>query len=472
MHPRLSWRIRIAYGVGQLAEGIKNCAFGTFLLFYYVSVLGMSGALTGLAILIALCFDGVTDPLMGSISDTFKSRWGRRHPFMYGAALPFAISFYLLFSPPHGLGPAQLFAWLTVFAVLTRGFMTIYSVPHMALTAELSNDYQERTTLSSIRSFFSLFGYLCVIAGGFFYFFHRTPEFSNGQLNPDAYPGFALAFSIAMVLSIWLSALGTHSEIPRLRQADDNAPPFSVRRIINQVGDALRIDDFRIVIGAGLLYSGLTGTIAASNLYIFTYFWQLTTREIGVVMPMNIIGAMIGALMARQLTSMIGDKRTTFISSTIWFAAFISGPVILRLVNILPENGHVSVLLFLATTTFLAATSLGVSISIAASMVADVTDEHELVYHTRQEGIYYGAVSLMGKVASGMGAFMAGIALDVSGLGDKANIAINNPNASYSYGLMWVFFVLIVGVIIVLVMRPYKLDQARHVEILKQLEQR
>ncbi len=100
MHKKLSWRIRLAFGIGQQAEGIKNSAFGIFLLFYYVSVVGLSGTMAGLALLIALCFDGLTDPIMGSISDSFKSRWGRRHPFMYGAAVPFAVSFYFLFCPP------------------------------------------------------------------------------------------------------------------------------------------------------------------------------------------------------------------------------------------------------------------------------------------------------------------------------------------------------------------------------------
>ena len=188
---RLSWRIRLAFGVGQLAEGIKNSAFGIFLLFYYVSVMGLSGTMAGLALLIALCFDGITDPLMGSLSDSFKSRWGRRHPFMYCAALPFAISFYFLFSPPDNLSPLELFSWLTFFSILTRGLMTIHSVPHLALNAELSDDYLERTTLSSMRNLFSMLGYLCVVAGGFFYFF-KAPYVGKAIVFLLAYLGITI----------------------------------------------------------------------------------------------------------------------------------------------------------------------------------------------------------------------------------------------------------------------------------------
>jgi len=88
---------KIFYGVGSVSEGTKNTVFNVFLLFYYNQVLGLSGTLSGVAIFIALCIDAITDPLVGSISDNFHSRWGRRHPFMYLAALPMAVCFFLLF---------------------------------------------------------------------------------------------------------------------------------------------------------------------------------------------------------------------------------------------------------------------------------------------------------------------------------------------------------------------------------------
>ena len=92
---RVRLSIKLIYGSGQFAEGVKNVAFATFVLLYYNQVLGLSGTLAGLAIFIALCFDAITDPVVGSISDNFKSRWGRRHPFMYAAAIPMAFSFLL-----------------------------------------------------------------------------------------------------------------------------------------------------------------------------------------------------------------------------------------------------------------------------------------------------------------------------------------------------------------------------------------
>ena len=207
--------ININYGVGQLAEGAKNATFATFLLLYYNQVLGLSGSLAGLAIFIALCFDAATDPIAGSVSDNFKSRWGRRHPFMYASAIPMALAFYLLFAPPQGLSPAALFAWMTIFTVLTRGAMTLYYVPHLALGAELSDHYTERSSIVAYRWLFSILGHMIVMASAFAVFFVDV-DGRPGDLVAENYPPFALALAVVMVASILISAAGTHSRIPLL----------------------------------------------------------------------------------------------------------------------------------------------------------------------------------------------------------------------------------------------------------------
>ena len=135
-------------------------------MFYYNQVLGLSGTLSGIAIFIAMVADAVTDLLVGAFSDATRSKWGRRHPFMYMTALPFALSFYFLFAPIEGLSETGLFLWLTTFSILTRTFMTFYSVPHLSRGAELSRDYDERTLLSSLRMIMQLLGMFTVLIGG------------------------------------------------------------------------------------------------------------------------------------------------------------------------------------------------------------------------------------------------------------------------------------------------------------------
>lgn len=172
---RLPYVTKLSYGLGEMAEGVKSAALETFLFFYYVQVVGLSGSMTGLALLVALLFDGLSDPVIGNVSDNFRSRWGRRHPFLYLAPIPLAVCLYLLFSPPAGAGPWLLFAWLLGFTALGRLMQSFYFVPHMALGAELSTDFRERVSVSGFRALFAYIGRLLVLGLAFSLFFRSSP---------------------------------------------------------------------------------------------------------------------------------------------------------------------------------------------------------------------------------------------------------------------------------------------------------
>jgi len=218
--------LKTFFGLGQIAEGVKYTGFTTFLLFYYNSVLGLSRTYAGTALLIAPVFDAVTDPLVGSLSDSFKHRLGQRHPFMYASAIPLAVSFGMIFSPPEGLGQIGLFLWLTSFAILVRASMTLYHVPHMALGAELTPDYHERTVVVAYRSGFGALGIALVLGLGWTFFF---PDVDGrlGRFDPKAYRSFGWIFGAIMLMSIVVSAWGTRSVIPTLAKAPENSEPLS-----------------------------------------------------------------------------------------------------------------------------------------------------------------------------------------------------------------------------------------------------
>ena len=166
----LPLRTRVAYGVGATAESSITMAFNSFNFLYYNNVLELSGTLCGLAVTIALVFDAISDPLVGSISDRWRSRLGRRHPFLYAAPIPMAICFYGIYSPPDGLGELPLFLWFTTFTVLLRSAQTLYQVPHLALGAEMTSGYRERSVLMSYNTVFGLVGTFGVFFLGWSYF--------------------------------------------------------------------------------------------------------------------------------------------------------------------------------------------------------------------------------------------------------------------------------------------------------------
>ncbi|MDB5679223.1 MFS transporter, partial [Sphingomonas bacterium] len=101
--PPITMGTRIAYGIGSVAAGLKGAVFNTFLIFYYNQVVGIPASVVSIAIALTLVVDAVADPLIGRWSDVTRTRWGRRHPFMYGAVTPVALFFTLAWFPPAGL---------------------------------------------------------------------------------------------------------------------------------------------------------------------------------------------------------------------------------------------------------------------------------------------------------------------------------------------------------------------------------
>jgi len=467
----MSWRLRLIYGVGQLPEGIKSAAFGFFLLFYYNQVLGLSGTLAGIAVFIALLLDAASDPIVGSWSDFVRSRWGRRHPFMYAAAIPFALSFYLLFAPPDDLSQPGLFLWLLTFAVLTRTTQTFYTVPYMALGAELTRDYDERTLLSSLRTVFQLAGMFLVLIGGTLLFFQPTAEHANGQLNPAAYLPFALACTPFLLLGIWLSALGTHSRIPHLQQAQ-TLRRFTFGDVVADVRTAFLIPSFTAVVVASIVFGMTQGMVQALHLYTATYFFELTGLQITLLFAVAIIGIILGSLCSRPLASLIPEKRNLFSAGIAWYAVWTSGVIIARLLGLLPDNDDPIVAPLYITTACISAVGLGVAIPLIGSMIADVTDEHERRHGNRQEGIYYAAASLAAKTVAGAGPVLAGFIIDLAGIAPGSAPSDVAPEAIARFGWAQGPSVLLLSLLAILSIRFYRISRGQHAAIMAEIDGR
>ena len=148
----------IAFGTGAIAVGVKNTIFGSWLMLYYNQVQGLKPSLAGAALAIALVFDAVTDPLVGVWSDRTRTRWGRRHPFMYASIVPFSASIFFILQPMHEPSQQALFLQLLFLAVAVRVSMTLFDVPRAALGPELTKDYDQRTLLVGISTAFGWLG--------------------------------------------------------------------------------------------------------------------------------------------------------------------------------------------------------------------------------------------------------------------------------------------------------------------------
>lgn len=473
--PPLGTATKLSYGVGQVAEGLKNTAMATFVLFYYNQVLGLSGTLAGLALGVALVFDALTDPIAGSVSDNHTSRLGRRHPFIFAAALPLAVSFFLLFLPPAFVsGQWSLFIWLTVTVVLTRSAMTLFHVPHIALGAELSDDYEERTTIVSYRYFFSTLGSLLVYGVGFGWFF---AESRGGQVEPANYAPFAFTIALIMGLSVLWAGWATRHRIRYLR-APAPAPRLGIGHILLRVfmdlKRALRNRSFCWLFGGVLTLFVMIGVDTALGLYMFKFFWELPASQTLWLFLALPLGALLGAPFTRYLHRFI-HKHTTVLLGTAWFALLELAPVLLRLAGWFPDNGSPAVFWSLLAVRFLMGVGAIQSTVSFNSMMADITDQHELETDRRQEGIFFGAISFSVKATSGLGNLVAGVGLDLIAWPRGAEIrsaADVAPDTIVHLGILYGPLVAAFAVVSLWCLAHYDLTRERHAQIQVELSRR
>ena len=408
---RLGLGSKLGYGVGQAGEGLKTGAFEYILFFYYVQVLGLSGTLSGAALLLAMIADAVSDPLVASISDNHRSRLGRRHPFIYGSAIPMAFFFVVVFLPPEGLGQLGLFLWLTGFSILVRFAMTFCVIPHLALGAELSSDYDERTTIVAYRTFFLITSMSAVLPLSFWLFFGASDTYSNGQLDPTAYGPFAFTLALLIVLAIFATAAGTHRQIPHLPQPSHALETFTFSRVVSDVMKSLQNVSFRWFFLGIFLYSVARGTQNALNVHMFTFFWQLSPQEIATWGTAVLIGSIVGIFVWVHIAKFL-SKKSTYISGLMLWTSCMSLPPLAHMLGFFPERESPFFLPLLVVFGGFAMFFKGSQIT-SGSMLADIADEHEIATGRRQEGMFFGSISFSSKASSGIGHLLAGLMLDL-----------------------------------------------------------
>ena len=410
---QVSLRHRLAYGAGSIADGTKSGAFNAFLVLYYTTVLGLPGTLSGLAIFIALCVDGITDPLVGSLSDNFRSRLGRRHPFMYFAALPLGLSFWALFSPPEGLGETGLFAWLVTFAIGVRLFLTFYMVPSTAMAPEMTTHYDERTTLAAFRWFIGWSGSIVLVTAGWLLFLaDGDAAVGTGRLEASRYPGLGLFAGLLAGAAVLISTIGTHDLIPKLRAPTSEGPAFSLRRFVSEVRTAFGSHSLRVLLAGSLFTAAALGIGEVLGTYMNTWFWEFRSEQLGTLTLLSVVPIFVGVLLARPVSQAM-DKRSAVIRLSLF--AILWGPllVVLRLFDLAPENGSTPLLLMIVVHQgLLIAAVIQVGI-LNSSMIMDAVDENELRTGERQEGVFVSVIAFTSKAISGFGNFLGGVILDL-----------------------------------------------------------
>ncbi len=414
---RLSTATMASYGFGAVAYGVKDSGFGTFLLLFYNQVVGLPSATVGLVIMMALLIDAFVDPAVGFFSDRTRTRWGRRHPWMYASALPIMIGWLLLWNPPAMLSQPQTLVWLFAMAVLVRSAVSCYEVPSVALTPELTSGYDERTRIMAYRYLFGWVGGLLMLLSAYQYFLSPTAAFPNGLLNRAGYGGFALAGAVAIGVAILVSALGTHHEIRHLPN-----PPIvrqTLRESFAELRQTMKNRAFVILMAAGVCAYTIQGISYAMSNYLYTYVWGFK-GPVFVYLTLALFSGVFLAFLAAPRLGRTGSKPRVALAAVLLGATLNTAPYWLRMLGMFPEVGDRALLPMLFALFILGTASNVTGFILGASMMADVVEDSEAKTGRRSEGVFFAGSFFVQKCTSGIGIFFAGMILAVAGFPAKA----------------------------------------------------
>ncbi|MFN4183988.1 MAG: MFS transporter [Hyphomonas sp.] len=415
---KLPWSTKLIYGVGTIAFGIKDHGFNALLMIYYNQVMGLPAVWVGTAIMIAMVADAVLDPIVGQWSDSLRSKWGRRHPFMYASVMPVGVFYLLLWFPPDGASHMTLFTYLLVLTTITRTFIGIYEIPSTALLAEFTQNYHERTELVSYRYFFGVAG---GIAMGIFVFtaiFSNDATSAGGLLDSSGYHTYAWIAAPLMATAIFASSIGTHHRISSLLSP---APPQK-KPLLKTLREMFATLFHRVnaPIFIGSIFGSMAGGLnAALTIYMQTYFWELGSDQIALLTSAGLLGVILALVIALPLSRAFGKKWTTLSLFAVTLAGIVI-PVLLRLAGTFPENGAPALVPTLFAFQAIVGMSVVAAAILTASMIADATDQIQLTTGRQSEGLLFSAATFIGKTVSGMGVLVSGLLLAFVGFPDDA----------------------------------------------------
>lgn len=465
--PRLGLPTKLAYGLGSVAFGVKDAGFQSFLLLFYNQLIGLPSAWVSGAIALALVVDACVDPIVGQVSDHWRSRWGRRHPFMYAAALPVAVSYLLLWNPPHA-SHAVLFVYVLVTAVVVRSFISVYEIPSSALVAELTQSYDERTNLLSYRSMFGYLGGLGMALLAYLVFLRSTPAYPQGQLNPHGYSAYGVTSAVVMFVAIVLSAAGTQRFVPFLHRPGE--VPKKLGQFFREMFATLSHRSFLMTLGSGSFQSMAGGLHYALTLYFATFYWQLTSAQISILVVQGFIGAVAASALAPVAARRMG-KKTTALSALAISVPIAVLPFLLRQAGLFPANHSPWLVPALFLNGIVASTLMIAAAILTSSMIADVVEDSELKTGRRAEGLFFSASSFVQKAVSGAGLLLSGAILGFVRFPAKASPG-HVPQAVLDH-LVLVYLPTYAGLYAVALgfLAFYRIDRATHQANLDRLAQ-
>jgi GPH family glycoside/pentoside/hexuronide:cation symporter len=438
---RVPLRTIVLYGLPAAPVYFTFMLTAVYLLKYTTDVLLVAPGVMGVLYGLSRIWDAVSDPIAGYLSDRTRSRLGRRRSWLLASALPIALGFAMMWSPPDALSGAGLAAWLGLGVFVYFTGTTCFSIPHESLGAELSLDHHDRTRVFGIKTAVGQTGTVLALGGMYLIITAQQPR--------------AAARGLVLVMALAIPALMVLA-VSRLRER----PEYQGR------GATHLRHAFRDVLAnphaARLLLVFFVENFGTANLALLAPFVMQYVLDMERLTPAFIAVYFVPALLFIPvwiaLSRRVGKKRLWLFSLSTMAVAFAG--------LFFVQPGDVALICVLG---FVAGVGGGCGQVVGPSIQADVIDYDELHTGQRKEGAYFAVWNFMRKSAYGVAAMLAGALL--SAVGFEANAAQSEETR---LGMRLLFSLVPAACFLgaTLAFTRFRLDEAEHDEIRRQLDAR
>lgn len=436
---------KIAYAVGGLAHSVGPGTIVAFwYLFFLTDVAQLNPALAGITVILGGAWDAVNDPLIGWLSDRTRTRWGRRRPYLLFGAVPYGITFALMWVVPPIDNQILLCLYFAAIYILFDTAVTVVSCPYNALVPELTLDYDERTSVTSYRAFVSIVtGLLAAVGFGFV-----LDSTSNMQI---AFLGMGISFGLIFIPTILVSFFGTHE-----RKSFQNQSLPSLWESLRFVA---RNRPWRYSLGMHILSWIPVNIASAVFVYYLVYWINMRPGEASMVQGVILASGALCMPLVLWMGRHWEKKIAYIVSIASWLVVMLS-------ILLVPQGAK--------PLAYLVAILVGPGIAAAhalpRAMSADTLDVDQLQSGLRQEGVYAGLEVFARKIS--VKVILATVGPILAWSGYVQNAATQSPRALLAIRLLIAVVPSIILIMAILLAWKYPLSRRKHRDVQDQLRSR
>lgn len=443
-----TWK-KLKFGIGDFGVSVMGALIQFYMLFYYTDVVHIDPGLAGTAMLVGkLTWDMVNDVLFGYLQDRFNTRWGKRRPYLIFCAIPMMLGFWLLLSLPEGLTGVKAFFAILGTSMLFDTFHTLVVTAYSAMTAELTLDYDERTSLTTYRMVFSIIGYLG--GAGASMVLADIISKAAGVSTKEAWSLVGLIFGALAAITTLIPGLFV-TDKPVIEAEPTQLPPMKAFM------STLKNKAFTKYLTISMIMS--TAFTMVTTMLSYYLIYQLNMGDSLYVVMFLMLGTLAVCLVpCAGVSAKIGKAKTYALGISIASAGLLVAFFL---------NGEMSVIIY----ALAAIVGLGFSSQWVCphSMMPDVIEYDELETGERREGIYYGMNATAGKITGALGTAICGWGMDLTGYVEGA---AQTPAALMGIRVMFAVVPALLLFVCVPLLLKYPITRESHAKVLAALEAR